>query len=99
MKISAYDELTAVSIDDYLPIVHEGTTYKVKLQLINALSIVDSGGGGGLPDPLAPGLVIRTAPDTTVARSLVKPAAGFDIVNPNGVVGNPTFELTDDLAA
>lgn len=56
-------------------------------------------GGGKLSDPGANGLVARTALDTTVARTLTGPAAGITITNGNGVSGNPTLALADDLAA
>jgi hypothetical protein len=45
------------------------------------------------------GLLVQTAPDTFAGRTLIGPAAGFSISNGNGVAGNPTFALTNDLAA
>jgi len=36
---------------------------------------------------------------TWYARTLTEPAAGVEITNANGLVGNPTFALADDLAA
>lgn len=45
------------------------------------------------------GLAARTASGTWAARTLQAPAAGFTIANPGGVAGNPTFALSDDLAA
>ena len=58
-----------------------------------------SGGGGGLGDPGGNGVVVRTALNTTINRSLVQPAAGISITNGDGVAGNPTFALANDLAA
>ena len=52
-----------------------------------------------LNDPGANGIVVRTAPNTTTARSLVAPTEGITITNPDGVAGNPTFVLANDLAA
>lgn len=52
-----------------------------------------------LPDPGSNGIVVRTALGTTVARTLTQPAAGITITNANGVAGNPTFALANDLAA
>lgn len=54
---------------------------------------------GGLGDPGANGIVARTALNTTVARTLQQPAAGFTISNPNGSGGDPTFALANDLGA
>jgi hypothetical protein len=45
------------------------------------------------------GFVTQTAANTFVERVLVPPARGFTINNPNGVAGNPTFLLSDNLAA
>lgn len=52
-----------------------------------------------LADPGANGIVVRTALGVTTARTLTQPAAGITIANPNGVAGNPTFALANDLAA
>jgi len=46
-----------------------------------------------------PGIMVETATDTFVARSLVAPAQGVTIANADGVAGNPTFALANDLAA
>lgn len=45
------------------------------------------------------GIAARTATDTWALRTLTAPAEGFSITNPAGVAGNPTFVLTNDLAA
>lgn len=54
---------------------------------------------GGIADPGTNGIMIRTALNVTTARSLIAPAAGITITNPDGVSGNPTFALANDLAA
>lgn len=45
------------------------------------------------------GLLTQTASDTFTGRTLTAPAAGFTITAGNGVSGNPTFVLSDDLQA
>lgn len=45
------------------------------------------------------GIVVGTAVDAFTYRSLVAPAAGVTITNADGVAGNPTFALANDLAA
>jgi hypothetical protein len=45
------------------------------------------------------GIAVRTATDTWANRTLQAPASGFSITNSDGVAGDPTFALTDDLAA
>lgn len=45
------------------------------------------------------GLIARTGAGTAAVRTLTAPAAGITITNGNGVSGNPTLALADDLAA
>jgi hypothetical protein len=45
------------------------------------------------------GLVARTGAGTVAARTLTGPAAGITVSNGDGVSGNPTLALADDLAA
>ena len=45
------------------------------------------------------GIAVRSAANTWVQRSLAAPAAGFTITNNDGVSGNPTFVLANDLSA
>ncbi len=52
-----------------------------------------------VPGIAATGLVARTAAATYAARTLTGPAAGIGVTNGNGVSGNPTLALANDLAA
>lgn len=45
------------------------------------------------------GLLTQTAADTFTGRTLTGPAAGITVNNGDGVLGNPTLVLADDLAA
>jgi hypothetical protein len=45
------------------------------------------------------GFYAVTGAGTSVTRSLVAPAAGVTITNPDGIAGSPTFALANDLAA
>lgn len=45
------------------------------------------------------GLIVRTGAGTAATRSLAQPAAGLTITNSDGVAGNPTFALANDLLA
>lgn len=47
----------------------------------------------------ATGLATRTADDTWTVRTLTGPAAGITVSNGDGVSGNPTLALANDLAA
>lgn len=45
------------------------------------------------------GIIVRTATDTFLNRTLTAPAAGLTISNNGGLAGNPTFAFANDLAA
>lgn len=45
------------------------------------------------------GLVARTADGAAATRAVTAPAAGLTVSNGDGVAGNPTLALADDLAA
>ena len=45
------------------------------------------------------GLIARTASGAVAARNLTAPAAGITVSDGNGVAGNPTLALANDLAA
>ena len=45
------------------------------------------------------GIMVQTGDDTYESRTLVAPAEGFTITDADGVAGNPTFVLANDLAA
>lgn len=45
------------------------------------------------------GLIARTATDTATTRTITGPAAGITVTNGDGIAGNPTLALANDLAA
>lgn len=45
------------------------------------------------------GILVQTAADTFAGRTLTGPAAGIAVTNGNGVAGNPTLALANDLLA
>jgi hypothetical protein len=74
-----------------------GVTSNVQTQLNNKQPL--DAGLTALAAFNANGIIVQTAADTWAARSLVAPAAGVTITNPDGVAGAPSFALADDLAA
>lgn len=45
------------------------------------------------------GVIVRTGSGTATTRTITGPAAGISVTNGSGVSGDPTFALTNDLAA
>jgi hypothetical protein len=45
------------------------------------------------------GILVQTAADTFASRTITAPAAGIGVTNGDGVAGNPTLSLANDLAA
>jgi len=56
-----------------------------------------SGGGGGVLDPGANGVMVRTALNTTTARTIAG-GLGIGVTNGDGVSGNPTIAVTGPIA-
>jgi hypothetical protein len=53
----------------------------------------DAGAGGGLGDPGANGIVVRTAPGTSTNRTITGTAGQISITNGDGVSANPQIAL------
>ncbi len=62
------------------------------------ISATATGDTSGMPEPASNGIVVRTGAGSSAGRTLTAPAAGITISNADGVSGNPTFALADDLA-
>jgi len=60
---------------------------------INAQAIPSGGGGGSLGDPGSNGFVVRTALDTTLARTIAGTANLIVVTNGDGVAGNPIINV------
>ena len=60
---------------------------------INGANVSLGSGGSGIGDPGANGIVVRTALNTTTARTLTGTTNRITITNGDGVSGNPTFDV------
>lgn len=55
--------------------------------------------GGSMADPGANGMVVRTALDTTTARTITGTTNQITVTNGDGVAGNPTLALPQNIHA
>jgi Lower baseplate protein N-terminal domain len=55
--------------------------------------VAPPGGGSGLPDPGANGIVVRTALNTDTVRALIAGSTAVAVTNGDGVAGNPSVDV------
>lgn len=67
------------------------------LSCTGRVCVITTSGTAGLNDPGANGVVVRTALNTTTARTLTGTANRITITNGSGVSGNPTFDIGTDV--
>jgi hypothetical protein len=103
--------LTVVAAGTGIGVSHSSLTYTVSTTLTApAAGFTATAVAGGYTFALAndlaalealagTGIAVRTTTDTWAQRSLTAPAAGITISNNDGVAGNPTFALANDLSA
>lgn len=84
---------------DLLEIERAGVSYKVTAADLVAGSQPLDADLTALAALASTGLTVRTGAGTVAARTLTAPAAGITVSNGDGVAGNPTLALADDLAA
>lgn len=77
-----------LAVSGILPVANGGTGLSAITDLLAIEALAGTSGG-----------LFKTAANTWSLRTLTAPAAGFTITNPAGVAGDPTFVLSDDLAA
>lgn len=68
-----------------------GLAGNITFALTNDLSALEALSGTGI--------AVRTATDTWAQRTITGPVAGITVTNGNGVSGNPTLALANDLSA
>lgn len=95
------DDVNITSVSDNALLQYDAGSSK----WIDADIGVDSGvqkydaGLDALADKTSTGVMVQTGANTYESRSLVAPTEGITISNADGVAGNPTFTLANDLAA
>jgi len=88
-----------------ITITQIGATYTVALDLVGAHLVVgaDLQAWDADLDAVASlsgtGIAVRTGSGTWATRFIAAPAAGIGVTNGDGVAGNPTLSLANDLAA
>lgn len=100
---AAFDKMMGLAGNGGLPaFVNAGGTALEAANIATAqsrLGIVVSNELNGLANLNAVGIIARTGNGTFSSRTLTAPAAGIAVANGNGVSGNPTLSLANDLNA
>jgi hypothetical protein len=68
-----------------------------QLCIINSSSVETCGGAGGVADPGGNGVMVRTATNVSINRTLTGTSNNLSITNGDGVSGNPTFAVSATL--
>lgn len=97
---SAYDQLqeegTNVTQRSTINFIGSGFTVE-DASLKSNLSL--DGDLNGLASNNTNGMIVRTTTDTFIGRTITGPLNGISVTNGDGVSGNPTLALTNDLSA
>lgn len=104
--ISSIDWINALSLGTPLAIADGGTASTTASAARTALGLAISSDVQPFDADLtalaglgATGIAVRTAANTWAQRSIAPPAAGIIVTNGDGVAGNPTLVLANDLSA
>jgi len=91
-------DLSGVDVTNELPLaaLAQGGASTTNVLSWNGTAWVPAAASGGLGDPGANGIVVRTALNTTAARTLTSSGATITITNANGVSGNPNVDVNLD---
>jgi len=80
-------------------VVRNSTTGNIELRDVSSLPTVLSARLTAWDAYNSNGIVVQTSSTTWVNRTIIAPAAGITLTNGNGISGNPTLVLANDLAA
>lgn len=93
IAVSGQSDVVADSTSDTLTLVAGSNVTITTNAGTDTITIAASGGGGGMADPGANGVMVRTALDTSTARTITGTANEITVTNGDGVSGNPTLSL------
>jgi hypothetical protein len=104
-KLSTYATISSITGTGYIPVTDDalGTPATKNITPTNLRTAISAQPLDSTLTALAAyntnGLITQTAADTFTGRTLTGPVAGITVTNGNGVSGNPTLALADDLSA
>jgi hypothetical protein len=93
-------DLSGADVTNKLPLtaLAQGGASTTNVLVWNGTAWAPAASAGGLGDPGANGIVVRTALNTTTARTITSSGATITITNANGVAGNPNVDVNLDGA-
>ncbi len=93
IAVSGQSDVVADSTTDTLTLAAGSNVTITTNATTDTITISASGTGGGVADPGANGVMVRTALDTSTARTITGTANEVTVTNGDGVSGNPTLSL------
>lgn len=99
--LSELDDVTLGTLNDNDLLQYNATTSVWENKVIGSDSGVQAYDAGldALAAKSSTGVLVQTGADTYASRTITGPAAGLTITDGDGVAGNPTIALANDLAA
>lgn len=98
--LAELDDVNVGTVNDKDLLQYDAASSKwVDISIADAGLQVQDDGLDALAAKTSTGILVQTGADAYASRTLVAPTEGLTITNADGVAGNPTFALANDLAA
>lgn len=98
--LAELDDVNVGTVNDKDLLQYDAASSKwVDISIADAGLQVQDDGLDALAAKTSTGILVQTGADAYASRTLVAPTEGITITNADGVAGNPTFALANDLAA